>query len=354
MKKILYISNIEAPYRVEFFNELSKYCELTVLYERKESSNRSNIWKNKKEKKYSEIYLNGIKIRYESAIDFKIFKYIFDNKYDNIIFGCYNSVLQMISILTMRLFKRNYCLNLDGEIFINDNKIKDKLKKVILRGANKYLVAGEKSAESLQKIIKTNSIYPYYFTSLSKQELIKNSEKAKFNNREEHILIIGQYFEYKGLDIILEIAQMEKQLHFKIIGTGNRTEELLNKVHDLNIKNIEVISFLEKTKLAEEYLKCKLLVLPSKQECWGLVINEAASYGTPIVSTYGSGAAIEFLEDEYPFFLAKPNDIYDLDEKINNFLKFKNLSLFEEYLLNKSKKYTIENMVEMYRKALNI
>ena len=147
---------------------------------------------------------------------------------------------------------------------------------------------------------------------------------------------------------------MEKQLHFKIIGTGNRTEELLNKVHDLNIKNIEVISFLEKAKLAEEYLKCKLLVLPSKQECWGLVINEAASYGTPIVSTYGSGAAIEFLEDEYPFFLAKPNNIYDLDEKINNFLKFKNLSLFEEYLLNKSEKYTIENMVEMYRKALNI
>ena len=36
-KKILYISNIEVPYRVSFFNEFAKHCDLTVLYERKKS-----------------------------------------------------------------------------------------------------------------------------------------------------------------------------------------------------------------------------------------------------------------------------------------------------------------------------
>ncbi len=34
-KKILFITNIPAPYRVEFFNELGKLVDLTVLFEAK-------------------------------------------------------------------------------------------------------------------------------------------------------------------------------------------------------------------------------------------------------------------------------------------------------------------------------
>ena len=33
-KKVLYISNIQVPYRVRFFNLLAEKCDLTVLYER--------------------------------------------------------------------------------------------------------------------------------------------------------------------------------------------------------------------------------------------------------------------------------------------------------------------------------
>lgn len=33
--KVLYITNLASPYRVNFFNELNRYCDLTVLFERK-------------------------------------------------------------------------------------------------------------------------------------------------------------------------------------------------------------------------------------------------------------------------------------------------------------------------------
>ena len=36
--KILWLTNIPSPYRVDFFNELGKYCELTVLFERETSA----------------------------------------------------------------------------------------------------------------------------------------------------------------------------------------------------------------------------------------------------------------------------------------------------------------------------
>ena len=33
MKKILYFTNLPAPYKVEFFNHLSKLVDLTVIFE---------------------------------------------------------------------------------------------------------------------------------------------------------------------------------------------------------------------------------------------------------------------------------------------------------------------------------
>ena len=38
MKKILFITNIPAPYRIDFYNELGKYFDLTVLFEAKGAS----------------------------------------------------------------------------------------------------------------------------------------------------------------------------------------------------------------------------------------------------------------------------------------------------------------------------
>ena len=43
--KVLYITNIPSPYKVDFYNELGKYCELTALFETDASTERSEEWK---------------------------------------------------------------------------------------------------------------------------------------------------------------------------------------------------------------------------------------------------------------------------------------------------------------------
>ena len=40
--KVCYLTNIPSPYRVDYFNELGKYCELTVFFE-KRRSNEINV-----------------------------------------------------------------------------------------------------------------------------------------------------------------------------------------------------------------------------------------------------------------------------------------------------------------------
>lgn len=347
MKKVLYISNIEVPYRARFFNELAKSCDLTVLYERKKSATRDSKWSTSIGADYRIKYLKGKNIGNENAFSFGILKEL--KGYDRIIIGCYNSPVQMLAILYMRLLKIPYYLNIDGEIFAEGKGIKNQLKRFFLRGAEGYFAAGEKSAESLRKIVGDKTIIPYYFSSLSAEEIEINAAFAS-SLRNNTILVVGQYFDYKGMDIVLLAAKKVPELQFKFIGMGSRTELFLQE-NEIS-ENVEVIPFLQKKELEEEYKHCGMLVLPSRQECWGLVINEAASFGMPIVSTSGSGAAAEFLADQYPEYLAEPGDADSLLNCIRSLIETTKKEEYIGFLLEKSKKYTIESGVEAHLKAL--
>lgn len=351
MKRVLYLSNIEVPYRTAFFNLLAKHCELTVVYERERSANRDKNWTESVQRNYNVEYLGGLKVRNENGFSLKILKYI-SGKYDCVIVGCYNSPIQMFAITIMRLFKLQYILNVDGEVFLDGKGIKNRIKRFFLSGASKYLCAGERSAESLKVVANNKPIIPYYFSSLTAEELIANGKNQ--GERNNTVLVVGQYFDYKGMDIALEAARKNTDIKYKFVGMGKRTELFLKENHAENEKNIEFIPFLKKQDLESEYKKCAMLVLPSRQECWGLVINEAASFGMPIVSTWGSGAAVEFLADKYPQYLALSDNADQLYQCIKRLMDDVEVKEYERYLIEKTKLYSIEKCVQAHLDACEI
>ncbi len=350
MKKVLYISNIEVPYRVRFFNELSKHCDLTVLYERERSSNRDEKWTRAEKKNYKTEYLNGIKLKNESTFSLSIFKYIF-GEYDEIVIGCYNSPVQMLAVLAMKLMKKSYTVNVDGEVFLTGG-IKSTLKSFFLKGAQKYLCAGVRAGESLTQIADEDKIYPYYFSSLTDEEIFSNSLKKQ--DRSKVVLVVGQYFDYKGLDIAVECAKSDKSIQYKFVGMGNRTELFAAETGADKLENIQLTPFLQKEDLEKEYLSCAALLLPSRQECWGLVINEAASFGTPIVSTFGSGAAVEFLEEKYSEYLAEADNAQALLKCVKLVLSKEDTEEYSAYLKQKSALYSVEKSVNAHLKVFDI
>lgn len=352
MKKVLYLSNIEVPYRVRFFNALAKYCDLTVLYERKVSSNRDDTWAKSEKQLCKNKYLEGIPIGRESSFSFRILKDIFSD-YDEIIVGCYNTPVQLMAIFAMWFCRKPYTINIDGEPFLKAPTFKNWVKRFVLRGASKYVIAGEKGAKSLKVVSGKSPVTVYNFSSLSKKE-IENHSQIACQNRNETVLVVGQYFDYKGMDVALEAARQDPMHHYKFVGMGKRTELFLQEFEGKIPDNVEIVPFMQKPELEKEYQKCAMLVLPSRQECWGLVINEAASFGMPIVSTWGSGAAVDFLADDYPRFLAKPGDPDDLLRCINLCRTFEDLDGYSKFLLEQSKDYTIEENVRKHLQLLGI
>lgn len=348
MRKVLYITNIVVPYRVSFFNHLAKGVDLTVLYERRSSANRDSKWatSNGLSDAIHVAFLDGKNIRDENSFSFRIISWI-RRDWDDIIIGCVNSKVQMLAMLYMRAFGIPFYANLDGESFI-DNSTKGHIKKFFLRGAKGYFTAGDAAASNLKKALGDVNTIPYYFSSLSEKEIERNGNVSV--KREPFVLVVGQYYDYKGMDVALSVAKDMPNVRFKFVGMGKRTQLFINDSKPMS-SNIEVIPFLQKNQLEEEYRKCQVLLLPSRQECWGLVVNEAASFGTPIVSTWGSGAAVEFLSKQYSQYLALPGDAKSLEEKLKVCLSA-NQDEYSQYLLTISKQYTIERSVESHLKEL--
>lgn len=348
MKKVLYLTNIEVPYRVRFFNELAKHCDLTILYERRKSANRDNKWASGEAKHFRVEYLDGKDVGDEFGFSWRITGIVKKN-WNVVVVGCYNSRVQMLAMAYMRLNNIPYIINLDGEPFIGHG-MKAFVKKMMLKGADGYLTAGIKAGESLKAVIgDKHPVVPYFFSSLTDEEIVVNAKSIA--KREDYVLVVGQYFDYKGMDVAFRAASMDKSIRYKFVGMGKRTELFLQEMRDMP-DNIEVIPFMQKAELEYEYRKCSLLLLPTKQECWGLVVNEAASFGTPIVSTWGSGAAMEFIGDKYPQFMAKPGDAESLLECVRKCLKADN-SEYSAYLKEVSKQYSIERSVDAYLRAFD-
>ena len=179
----------------------------------------------------------------------------------------------------------------------------------------------------------------YHFSSLTDYEL-KTNKKMTNKNLNNTVLVIGQYLDYKGLDVALEVTKLDSNIRYKFIGSGGRSNILESKVRNLNLSNVEVIPFLRKEDLYKEYQQCKCVLLPSKKECWGLVINEAASFGCPIISTTGSGAAMELLEKKW---IVDSGNFKLMYEKI---VELDKIEYNRKKLLKTIEQYTIENNVK--------
>ena len=84
MKKVLYLSNIPSPYRVDFFNQLSNHFDLTVVFEA-QSANQHGItfdWNYQNNTKFRCIFLSEGDIE-EKKVNCSVFQYIEKRKYDS-------------------------------------------------------------------------------------------------------------------------------------------------------------------------------------------------------------------------------------------------------------------------------
>lgn len=353
--KVLYVTNIAAPYRVDFFNDLSKYCDLTVLFERKKAVDRNDEWYNNAFS-FNGIFLKSKNIGNEAAISFEVIKYL-KQKYDLIILGGYSSPTAIIASLYMKFSKIPYILNADGG-FINysERKINKFIKTFFISSAKYWLSSGKETNKYLVYYgANEKNIYNFPFTSLKESDILKEpisieakkKLKRNFNiSYDKVILSIGQFIPRKGFDWMIEAYKdLDKSIGIYIIG-GKPTNEYLKLKEKYKMDNLYFVDFQDKESVLNWYRSADLFVLPTREDIWGLVINEALSQGLPVITTNKCIAGLELIEDGKNGYIIDVENKEMLLKKTNFFFSLSNEKRknIMENCLNKINKYTLENM----------
>jgi glycosyltransferase involved in cell wall biosynthesis len=114
--------------------------------------------------------------------------------------------------------------------------------------------------------------------------------------RDRHFTIVARLVPKKNIAMALEAyarycrtaGSAARELH--ICGSGVLENELRKKTSDLGLHKVVFRGFVQAPELSRVLASTLALVLPSTEEQWGLVINEAIAMGLPILCSFNVGA----------------------------------------------------------------
>jgi glycosyltransferase involved in cell wall biosynthesis len=135
------------------------------------------------------------------------------------------------------------------------------------------------------------------------------------------LLYVGRLSPEKNLLLLLEAFQKLSQelpnCILKLVGEGPERKDLESAVARLGLaKRVVFVGGLTGSLLFGEYTHATCLVLPSSSEPWGLVVNEALSFGCPVVVSDRCGCVPELVLEGTTGFKFRTFDATDLEEKM--------------------------------------
>ena len=341
--RVLYLANLPAPYAVEYFVRLGELCELTVVYERRAASDRDSKWKSDARITYKEIFLQGLSFGTENSWCPSVTKYL-NSSYDAIIIGTYSSFTAMWAIGYLRIHKIPYIISSDGGFIAEgENVLKKKLKMSLIGNATAWISSGEHTNKYLAYYgAREDRICIYPFTSLSEEDILTESVPTDMKQKlrdmlslegEKIVVGVGQFIHRKGWDVLVNAVNLlnnndfegMSDVHFYIIGGSEEVFKAEMEAEGIDgndiPKNIHTVEFCDRDTVFKYYKAADAFVLPTREDIWGLVVNEAMANAIPVITTDRCIAGLELIEDGVNGFIVKSEDYVDLSKAINVLLK---------------------------------
>ncbi len=136
----------------------------------------------------------------------------------------------------------------------------------------------------------TTKIYPYIYVVEKPTSVIYPPP----TNKAVRLIFVGQCIRRKGLDLLITalIEHQSKDWHLDIVGNGSESDNLmrLSKKQGLSEK-ITFNGALRNDVAREMIAQSDCLILPSRWDGWGAVVNEALMQGVPVICSDACGAA---------------------------------------------------------------
>ncbi len=273
-------------------------------------------------------------------INLGIFGELRRNRPDAVILMAWSNPTWWISIIGSYLFgSRVFYMtdaNVQGEK--SKNKLKRWLKKIVLAGILFKVVAGFLSAGESNRLlyqlygVPNKKIIPFAY-SWGYDKLAEMHEndttdagpalraQLGIDDDANVVLFCGRLSEEKNLFNLLAAYDRLKvdNTALVLVGDGPLMGALKDYAADHDLRSVHFIGFQNRNTVLDYYSIADVLVLPSIRETWGIVVNEAMSFGVPVITSDQVGAAYDMVEHGSNGYIFKPDGADGLADVLDTF-----------------------------------
>ena len=330
MKKIVIITDGPSPYRVDHYKFLQnsyKEYEFHIVFSIKKSKSELRQWETSAINELKHVhYLPNYTI---------LIKKRFDNKQTIITHGVGKVLKQIVpdavicmeynptSIQTIIWCKKNkvpFISLTDGTLHSerNINKVQFYSRKFIMKYADAFIASSTKAKEKIESYTTKKKIFISYLSEDQDKYL-----QTKIHNNGRHILYVGSLIKRKGIDLLLNVLiQIKEEWELNIAGTGPLLKELQEQAQRLGISDrVHFCGYQQVQGLVNLYQNADLFVLPTREDCYGLVIMEAMCASLPVVVSKYADGAYDLVEQHVTGLIVDPENIEEFAKAIDIALK---------------------------------
>lgn len=350
--KILIVFNHPAPYKIRLFNELAKYFDLEVIFEREKATNRPDSFYNAKDFnfKYSVLKKGAFGEENSNTNELKKIIKARHQEFDAIIMNGYATPTELRAIHYMNKHHIPYVLYINGGLIKKESKFKKWLKTKFVSTAAKYFSPCEQADEYLRYYGADQSkIVHYVYSTIYEKDIVSKplskEEKAelrkKFDLPEGDLYIsAAQFIKRKNNTQLIDCFKSEKAT-LLLVGEGNQKEEYERIINESNMKNVIIRPFEKRDRLFELMKACDGFITLSQEDIYGHTTNEAFAMGLPVLSSNKVVGSLHLIKDGVNGYLVDLNNNEDIIDKIN---RLKDIDTSEA--IKTAKENTIELMVK--------
>lgn len=216
------------------------------------------------------------------------------------------------------------------------------LLKAHFRGFDGFLAIGTANAEYYRSMgISSDRIFHVPYT-VDNDRFIAAADAARCNRTEVRaklgmhpdlptILYASKFDERKRpADLLTAYARLRSEgvsAQLALVGSGALEDHLKRRVVDEMIPDVVFPGFINQVELPSVYAASDLFVLPSTNEPWGLVVNEAMCAGLPIVLADEVGCSKDLVQNGENGALFSAGDVVGLTEALRPILSDADLRL---------------------------
>lgn len=358
MNKIVFITTNIAPYRLMWFEELSKHFEVDVYYTKDREKDREESFLKHNSEKCKITKLNNPNDT--GKLCFDVIDVVKNNKDNLIIFDGYGSTTNILGLVYCKLIHKKVFVNVDG-FALGDNMplwMRMMKKNIISHFCDYFFASSEVTKKHLiENGAKADNICVHNFSSIKESQILdkpltkkeKNEIRKKLGLVEDKdiVLGVGQFIPRKRFeDLIQAIKKSDNKYELYILG-GKPTKQYSELVGES--KNIHFINFVKPEEVDEYYKASDVFALTSQTDVWGLVLNEAIAKGLPVVSSDNCIAGLSMINNNGE--IHRTGDINQLKQAIDKC--FDNYDEYSKNSLEIAKQYNIEGMVARQLPIIN-